>query len=178
MIGYPNYFTWNPYRAGEVWLYGANQSWTPLLYRSRDYGLTWTDLAAPFGISNHIRAVAFDAVDVNIVYVAAVYPGVAKSTNRGQTWITPLGNPPIRAISIVNHPSIHDIVYFGWDDFIYRTTDGAKKTQKIYFPKNGAVFSAVYDEKTESIIIGTIRTIEKPDTAYRIGTGIYRLKSQ
>lgn len=94
------YVTQNGYRQDE---------WTPYVWRSDDYGKTWTSIAAnlPFEPVNTIRE---DPKKDNILYVGTDM-GVYVSMDSGQSWMTyGTGVPHTPVHDLVIHPRENEMV--------------------------------------------------------------------
>ena len=91
-----------------------DDDFTPYVWRSTDYGKTWTSLAQgiPVGPVNVIRE---DPVDENILYVGTDM-GVYVSTDGGKTWTVLGGNLPT--------VYVHDLIVHPRDNIIVVATHG------------------------------------------------------
>jgi hypothetical protein len=77
-----------------------------LIYRSADYGRSWTHIGPTEPISM-ILDITFDAVDPDLIYAATSGSGLWKSTDGGSTWqATPLPGGRARIDGIAVHPTL------------------------------------------------------------------------
>ncbi|MEN6561894.1 MAG: hypothetical protein ABFD52_14080 [Acidobacteriota bacterium] len=105
------------YRLGTVYLAQngkRDDDFTPYVWRSTDYGKTWTSLAGgiPVGPVNVIRE---DPVDENILY-AGTDMGVYVTVDGGKTWAVLGGNLPT--------VYVHDLIVHPRDNIIVIATHG------------------------------------------------------
>jgi photosystem II stability/assembly factor-like uncharacterized protein len=91
-----------------------DDDFTPYVWKSVDFGKTWTSIAAgiPIGPANVIRE---DPVDRNILYVGTD-TGVYVTTDRGKTWAALGGNLPAAYV--------HDLIIHPRDNIIVIATHG------------------------------------------------------
>ncbi len=91
-----------------------DDDFTPYVWKSVDFGKTWTSIAAgiPIGPANVIRE---DPVDRNILYVGTD-TGVYVTTDRGKTWAALGGNLPAAYV--------HDLIIHPRDNVIVIATHG------------------------------------------------------
>jgi hypothetical protein len=162
---------WQPNREGVVWYFGETSIFAPYLGRAKDYGLSPVGCPIDFykiGVphDNAVYDIGFDAIDPYTVYVG-MQGAVIKSTDDGCTWIVPLFTNPqggfFRAIE--GHPHIHNMVYFAGGKTLYYSRDGGQDLQIVDSPNDTQILSMVYDDRTESLFIGT-------------ETGIFRYATQ
>jgi photosystem II stability/assembly factor-like uncharacterized protein len=105
------------YKLGTVYLTQngkRDDDFTPYVWKSADYGKTWTSIAAgiPVGPVNVIRE---DPVDENILYVGTDM-GVYVTTDGGKTWMVLGGNLPTAYV--------HDLIIHPRDNVIVIATHG------------------------------------------------------
>jgi photosystem II stability/assembly factor-like uncharacterized protein len=105
------------YKMGTVYLAQngkRDDDFTPYVWKSTDYGRTWTSLAKgiPVGPVNVIRE---DPVDENILYVGTDM-GVYVTTDGGQNWTVLGGNLPT--------VYVHDLIVHPRDNIIVIATHG------------------------------------------------------
>ena len=105
------------YQLGTVYLSQngkRDDDFTPYVWKSTDYGKTWTSLAKgiPVGPVNVIRE---DPVNENILYVGTDM-GVYVTTDGGKTWIVLGGNLPTAYV--------HDLIVHPRDNIIVIATHG------------------------------------------------------
>ena len=83
------------------------------IFRTSDYGQTWTDLAAPLpddtpGLS--VRVVVEDHVNPNLLFIGTEF-GVWYSIDQGRRWARFMnGLPPVPVYDLVIHPRDNDLV--------------------------------------------------------------------
>ena len=105
------------YQLGTVYLSQngkRDDDFTPYVWKSTDYGKTWTSLAKgiPVGPVNVLRE---DPVDENILYVGTDM-GVYVTTDGGKTWMVLGGNLPTAYV--------HDLIVHPRDNIIVIATHG------------------------------------------------------
>ena len=85
----------HPIYKNIIWLGGEGLFFDPILGFSTDGGYNWTEiyLGGIVPYDNAVYSMAFDLVDPNIVYVG-MQGAIIKTTDRGQTWISPLVTHP------------------------------------------------------------------------------------
>ncbi|MGZ8839536.1 MAG: VPS10 domain-containing protein, partial [Candidatus Aminicenantales bacterium] len=105
------------YQLGTVYLSQngkRDDDFTPYVWKSADYGKTWTSLAKgiPVGPVNVIRE---DPVNENVLYVGTDM-GVYVTTDSGKTWMVLGGNLPTAYV--------HDLIVHPRDNIIVIATHG------------------------------------------------------
>ncbi len=151
-----------PFRGGRSNC-GAGVTGDPLTYymgttgggmwKTRDAGITWTNISDGFFKTGSVGAVAVSESDPNIVFVGmgehaprgvmtSYGDGVYKSYNAGKTW-KKIGLDKTQQIArIVIHPKDPNIVYVAaqgainaptQDRGIYKSTDGGNTWKKVLF---------------------------------------------
>lgn len=132
------------------------QTWNGGVFRSEDYGKTWTSRSQglamrvgktgqPMQMTSNYKEIAVDPRDPETVYVgdvAWVSAGVSKTTDGGRTWqkamdratmdygwITQWG-PAVECLSLC--PTRPDRVVFGTSGQVFLTDDGAKSWSQRY----------------------------------------------
>jgi len=82
----------------------------PYLFRTTDYGETWTNLSSGLSGSLGLNTVVEDPVNAAVVYVGADN-GVYASFDRGVSWTAlNLNMPPVPVHDLLIHPREHDLV--------------------------------------------------------------------
>ena len=88
---------------------------TPYMYRTRDYGRTWTQLVGPNtpGIRGYAHVVKEDPVDPNILFVGTEF-GLYASLDAGRSWsqFKPDNFPPV---------AVRDLAFGRGDDLVLAT---------------------------------------------------------
>lgn len=98
-------------------------NWEPYVYRTRDYGRTWTRLADANNVWGYALAIAQDPVAPNLLFLGTEF-GLYVSIDAGATW-TPFTNgfPTASAMDLVIHPRDHDLVVGTFGRSIYILDD-------------------------------------------------------
>ncbi|MGH9488603.1 MAG: WD40/YVTN/BNR-like repeat-containing protein [Terriglobales bacterium] len=87
-----------------------NDDYHPYLYKTTDYGKTWTDVTANLPALGEIQALREDSRNPNLLFVGTEF-GLFISTNGGQSWekfMTGLPEVPVNDILI--HPRQRDLI--------------------------------------------------------------------
>jgi photosystem II stability/assembly factor-like uncharacterized protein len=90
-----------PDRSGVVFLTNGNgpPGTNGRLYRSRDYGHTWENVALPVAPESSVYFMATHAADPNLVFVATNLGQLFRSVDGGETWsVLPRRLPEVRAL--------------------------------------------------------------------------------
>ena len=64
---------WNPYKPGEVWVFGSGGVFNPTLFKSKDYGETWEFIGLNLGGDTPIYDIEFDNVVNENVYLGSYF---------------------------------------------------------------------------------------------------------
>jgi hypothetical protein len=154
-------FQRHPISKNTIWLGGEGLAFDPMLGFSTNVGYTWTeiDLQQVVPYDNAVYSIAFDLNDPKIVYVG-MQGAIIKTTNGGQTWISPLVTHPLGYFyrSILSDPNnaFHLWAVAG-TDFIETWDKGATwQTLDNPIPQNTGVFDMVWHDNTETIYIATL----------------------
>lgn len=165
----------NDYNKGT---YGA-------VYRSTDFGSTWTDVTPTlFYDAEPFTAVAFAPSDSSIVYVGSAQ-AIYRSTNNGLSWTryggntgAPYGPLGIRSgvpIDMVVHPDDPNVVYVNnYGGGVFKSEDGGKNWVSWSKGYSGAdIHSIAVDPNDSSKILANGRSgIFKSDDAGENWSGI------
>lgn len=167
------------------------------VWKTRDAGLTWTNVSDGFFEAGSIGAVAVAESDPNVVYVGTgsacprgnVSPGVGvyKSTDAGKTWKHVGLRESGQIGKILVHPGDCNLVYvaalghiFGpnAERGVFRSRDGGRTWEKVLYvsDRTGAVDLAL-DRTNPRVIYAAMWTVErKPWTIDSGGeeSGLYR----
>lgn len=151
---------WHPTDPGVVQIFGESSTFSPYLARFGEYGMihigyvNFAQIGVP--IDNAVYDIAFDATDPNIIYVG-MQGGIIKSEDDWNNWIVPLFTHPQGGFfrAIVSHPAIHNLVWFAGGRTLFQSADGGYNTQIIESPNDTQILTMVYNELTESLLIGT-----------------------
>jgi photosystem II stability/assembly factor-like uncharacterized protein len=84
-------------------------NWTPFVFRTEDYGRSWSSLVTP-EVSGFVHVLEEDPVEPNLLFLGTEL-GMYVSLDRGRSWmkwIHGLPSAPIRALMV--HPRDHDLV--------------------------------------------------------------------
>jgi photosystem II stability/assembly factor-like uncharacterized protein len=83
--------------------------WTPHVYVTEDYGLTWTSLASP-DIDGFVHAIEEDPENPDLLFLGTEF-GLRVSLDRGSSWTTyASGVPAVPIRDLVVHPRDGDLV--------------------------------------------------------------------
>ena len=84
-------------------------NWTPYVYRTSDYGKTWTSLATK-DIQGYALSIEQDPVDPDLLFLGTEF-GLFVSTDAGKSWFKwTHGVPTASVMGLVVHPRDHDLV--------------------------------------------------------------------
>ena len=151
------YMYWNPSVSGEVWIYGQNCYWEPILAKSIDWGLS----AEGFDFIRDLRGgvvydVTVDPLSGTTIY-AAIGSGVCKSVDGGGEWAVPLfwdkGKRAIR--SMVCSGVTKNVVYFAVGNDVYRSYDGGETVELVENEIDRTIMSMVFHKSSRSLLVGT-----------------------
>jgi photosystem II stability/assembly factor-like uncharacterized protein len=100
----------SPHDRGTAYVVYSRHRWndpTPFIFRTTDYGRTWTNVARTFPQAHHARAVREDPKRRGLLYAATEY-GVWISFNSGASWQSFQRNLPMVPVSdlIVHHDDL------------------------------------------------------------------------
>jgi photosystem II stability/assembly factor-like uncharacterized protein len=173
----------------------GNPPWSGILYRSVDFGLSWTPILQDIGgaeAQDWVYSIAIHPTDTNSVYVATHEHGPFRSNEYGDadSWFAVhdgITDDSGRAIIINPDPADGTILYYGvwhWDS-VYKTLDGGND----WFPANRDIpYTKVYSMAIdplhpENVFLATfgrgiMKTIDGADTWQQSGlpdVGIYSI---
>ena len=84
-------------------------SWTPHVYKTTDYGRSWTSLVTP-ALRGWALVVEQDPVDRNLLFLGTEF-GLYMSVDGGREWLPWChGVPTVSVMDLVIHPTEHDLV--------------------------------------------------------------------
>jgi photosystem II stability/assembly factor-like uncharacterized protein len=84
-------------------------NWTPYVYRTNDFGKTWTSLATK-DIQGYALAIEQDPVDADLLFLGTEF-GLWVSTDAGRSWMKwKHGFPTVSVMGLAIHPREHDLV--------------------------------------------------------------------
>jgi photosystem II stability/assembly factor-like uncharacterized protein len=84
-------------------------NWTPYVYRTTDYGKTWTSLVTK-DIQGYAHAIEQDPVDPDLLFLGTEF-GLWVSTDAGKNWMKWKHNfPTVSVMGLAVHPRDHDLV--------------------------------------------------------------------
>lgn len=84
-------------------------NWTPYVYRTTDYGRTWTSLATK-DVQGYALAVEQDPVDPDLLFLGTEF-GLWVSTDAGRSWFKwKHGFPTVSVMGLAIQPREHDLV--------------------------------------------------------------------
>jgi hypothetical protein len=84
--------------------------WAPYLYKTTDYGKTWTNITADLPTKGNINAVREDAMNPDLLFVGTEF-GLFVTLDGCKTWKPFMNNmPSVRVDDILIHPRDHDLI--------------------------------------------------------------------
>jgi photosystem II stability/assembly factor-like uncharacterized protein len=84
-------------------------NWTPYVYRTTDYGRTWTSLVTK-DIQGYAHAIEQDPVDPDLLFLGTEF-GLFVSNDAGKSWLKwKHGFPTVSVMGLAIHPREHDLV--------------------------------------------------------------------
>jgi photosystem II stability/assembly factor-like uncharacterized protein len=84
-------------------------NWTPYVYRTTDFGKTWTSLVTK-DIQGYAHSIEQDPVDPDLLFLGTEF-GLWVSTDAGRSWMKwKHGFPTVSVMGLVVHPRDHDLV--------------------------------------------------------------------
>lgn len=84
-------------------------NWTPYVYRTTDYGKTWTSLATK-DVQGYALAIEQDPVDPDLLFLGTEF-GLWVSTDAGRSWMKwKHGFPTVSVMGLAIQPREHDLV--------------------------------------------------------------------
>lgn len=120
MAGQPSHaIAVNPRNAKEVIAGGYKPAGTAVLYKSKNGGNSWTDIAR--SIEGMVFDIKFDPRVANRIYVVAS-SGIYRTDDGGESWTTNNNNPGYH--KIIFHPTKADMIYAGGENGIIVSVDG------------------------------------------------------
>ncbi len=135
------------------------------IFKSINGGITWADASDSNTTDKCLASIAIHPTNPNIVYAAAPYAGIYKTTNGGASWSLQSGLPTdMRSVAI--NPKNPDIVYAGaLSGGVYRTINGGSfwSAFKTGMEPNDPIWSLAIDPSNPDIVWAGSRA-----------TGIYR----
>lgn len=151
---------WNPHTDGEVWVFGQNSLWRPVLSRSRDGGVTWEGLSfvkeSPVPYESPVYDLAFDPFESQTLYVG-LHGMLAKSSDGGESWTVPLFQDehgrPFGALAC--NPCVRGVIYVAVGQSLYRSNDGGSSMQPMTCQNEAPIASMVFHKSTRALVIGT-----------------------
>ncbi|HYC92925.1 MAG TPA: hypothetical protein VEO54_27215 [Thermoanaerobaculia bacterium] len=115
-------------------------NWTPYVYRTTDFGKTWTSLATK-SLDGYALSIEQDPVDPDLLFLGTEF-GLWVSTDAGKSWMKwKHGFPTVSVQGLVVHPRDHDLVigthgraaYIVDDIAPLRTVSKETLTQPLHF---------------------------------------------
>ncbi len=102
----------SPFRASEAYVVFDNHrrgDWTPYIFKTTDYGRTWTALSSE-DVWGYCHVIRQDPVEPELLYLGTEF-GLYISTDGGQHWTKwQKGVPTVAVRDIRVHPKEHDLV--------------------------------------------------------------------
>jgi photosystem II stability/assembly factor-like uncharacterized protein len=118
--------------------------WKPYLFKTTDYGKTWTSVAGNLPAKGHINAIEEDVVNPSLIFVGTEF-GLFVTIDGGRNW-TPFmtGLPRVRIDDLLIHPRDADLIvathgrsFYIADDITALQQLGARETGglKLFDPR-------------------------------------------
>jgi photosystem II stability/assembly factor-like uncharacterized protein len=87
-----------------------NNDWKPYLFKTTDYGKTWTSVSGDLPVKGHINAIEEDFVNPNLIFVGTEF-GLYVTLDGGKTY-QPFSNgmPRVRIDDLLIHPRDNDLI--------------------------------------------------------------------
>jgi photosystem II stability/assembly factor-like uncharacterized protein len=111
--------TWIPhiepshFDAGTAYVVFDNHrrsDWTPFVFKTTDFGASWTRVVGEGDVWGYTLAIAEDPVEPNLLFLGTEF-GLNVSLDGGQTWLRwTHGVPTVGVRDLVVHPREHDLV--------------------------------------------------------------------
>jgi photosystem II stability/assembly factor-like uncharacterized protein len=102
----------SPYDAGTAFVVFDNHrrsDWTPYVYKTTDYGKTWTSLATK-SLNGYALSILQDPVDRDLLFLGTEF-GLWFSQDGGKSWLQwTQGLPTVSVMDLAIHPREHDLV--------------------------------------------------------------------
>jgi photosystem II stability/assembly factor-like uncharacterized protein len=102
----------SPYDAGTAFVVFDNHrrsDWTPYVYKTTDYGKTWTSLATK-NLWGYALSIVQDPVDRDLLFLGTEF-GLWASQDGGRSWMKwTKGIPTVSVMGLAIHPREHDLV--------------------------------------------------------------------
>ena len=111
-----------PSNVKTIYAAGHTSSWAPLLFRSTDNGVNWSQIAAPSS-SSQILSLAIHPASPNTLIVTTSWGGTFKSIDGGGSW-TKLEKAPLEANCVVWNPSNPNEIFVGSREGVFYSADG------------------------------------------------------
>jgi photosystem II stability/assembly factor-like uncharacterized protein len=150
----------DPHRSGTAIAGAANG----LVFRSRDFGDSWSALPFPAQLRGTLHALLIDPVHAD-TYFAAVsseipeYSGLFRTRDSGETWTRVPGLTDQRVWSLAASPANPHILAAGTEDGLYLTMDSGENWSRISpagNPQMQPVVSIAFHPRNTAILyIGT-----------------------
>lgn len=115
--------TASTYSDGEAFVIVNNyrrNDWTPFLYHTTDYGLTWENMVSIDDVSGYCLSFVQDAKEPNLMFLGTEF-GLYVSIDAGKTWTKwTNGYPTVSTMDLKIHPREDDLVIgtFGRSAFV------------------------------------------------------------
>lgn len=120
----------DPSNSNTIYVAGYTAAWTPVLYRSKDGGSTWSQLTSPSS-RVYLSSLAVDPSAPKILYAGGSWGGIAKSTDGGSTWTQLSGKAPWSVNCIAVNPSNASEVFVGNNTGVFYSNNGGSSWTDI-----------------------------------------------
>ncbi|MBC8402950.1 MAG: hypothetical protein H8E14_15800 [Candidatus Marinimicrobia bacterium] len=158
------YVSWHPRIAGEVWIHGQGAIFSPIVYKSTDYGIDWHGFHVELGGDTPIHSIQFDAKNNEMIYFSSEF-GIIRSNDSGNellnnstqelSWIIEFDYGADNFGGLVTHPIHENILFFGLNTKLYWSTDAGNSFHIINSPEDSYIYSLVFSEGSDKIITQT-----------------------
>ena len=154
-----------PHHEGHQSVYWLGVVEKGVVYKSTDYGETWTKIRNT-GIDTNamIYSMAIDHHDPAVLYINTDY-GVYKSTDAGSSWQSKnTGLPHLHTRDIIIDPTNSNVLYLtvwatpgsaSWEGGVYKSTDAAES----WVAKNDGLAQAMGDPSESSFLTSNYKNI-------------------
>lgn len=155
---------WHQADCSIVWSCSEGDPWVPSVSTSEDHGKTWENIVLRdvVPLVNQVYSIGLDPVDTDIAYLGMAGL-VIKTTDRGQSWISPLFTPsegrPFLALETDRKTQDH--VFFAGGEFLYETWDGGETVETLQTPNEQHITDMVHDSQRNALYVATAEGVYK-----------------
>lgn len=116
----------SPHAPGEAFVVFDNHrrnDWTPYVYRTKDFGQTWTRLADGSSVRGFALSIVQDPIVPDLLFLGTEF-GLYMSIDAGKTWNRwTAGLPTVSTMDLAIHPREHDLVIGTFGRSVYIVDD-------------------------------------------------------